>query len=411
MDATLNKPGLLDVVAELTSSGESGRLQITGPGRRGVFFFKNGKLIDARMGPFSGFPAVNLAVSMADATFRFDSTIEPPSTAGLITNNERFLLKERFGIETIDVDTIEAQTGETDGLNLPGPVTTEIALPEDSHPRKDGAAQDSEPKQPGEADVRKGSGVRESRRRAARNLRAVRARNETQAGADQVRNQTVPELPTPIATEQRLDMALPLPEATKHGDRSDSVMALEPAPSESDSGLTTEKTPQEGRPSQASTPASMFASFVMDARTNAGTKLFWTSVILMLVVGGVCSYWLNSYFSGEPSGGTQIKVESNQPANADVEAPVIEGALRGKEATLVMPEYPLSAKNKGVTGKVTVSVLVNKQGLVVSAHALNGDQLLRAAAVTAARQAKFSPEKLVGDKSKIPGTITYSFKL
>jgi TonB family protein len=411
MDATLNKPGLLDVVAELTSSGESGRLQITSPGRRGAFFFKNGKLVAAHMGPFSGFPAVNFAVSTADASFKFDSTIEPPSTAGPITTTERFLLKERFGIDTIDVETIEDQAAEAERRNLPGPVTTEIGLPEDSHPRNERAAQDSAPKQSAEADVRRGSGVRESRRRAARNLRAVRARNETQAVSEQVRNQTVQEVPTTIANEQRLDMALPLPEGKKHSDRSDSAMALESTPSESDSGLTTGKTPQEESLSQASTPALMFESFMMDVRENAGRKLFWTSVILTLVVSGVCSYWLNSYFSSEPSVGTQIKVESKKPANADEEPPVIVGALYGKEATLVMPEYPESAKSKGVTGKVTVSVLVNKQGLVVSAHALDGDQLLRAAAVTAARKAKFSPEKLVGDQSRIPGTITYSFKL
>ncbi|MFN2517281.1 MAG: TonB family protein, partial [Pyrinomonadaceae bacterium] len=54
---------------------------------------------------------------------------------------------------------------------------------------------------------------------------------------------------------------------------------------------------------------------------------------------------------------------------------------------------------------------VNKQGNVISARALKGDHLLRGAAVTAARKAKFSPEKLVGKQSKTSGTITFSFKL
>ncbi|HEX9424685.1 MAG TPA: energy transducer TonB, partial [Pyrinomonadaceae bacterium] len=59
---------------------------------------------------------------------------------------------------------------------------------------------------------------------------------------------------------------------------------------------------------------------------------------------------------------------------------------------------------------VTVAVLVNKQGLVISAWALNGHPLLKGAAVMAARKAKFSPEKLADHGSKVSGTITYTFK-
>ncbi|HUQ30625.1 MAG TPA: TonB family protein [Pyrinomonadaceae bacterium] len=407
MDATLNKPGLLEVVADLTSRGESGRLQITGPGRRGAFFFKNGKLVVAHMGPFSGFPAVNLAVSTAEATFKFDSSIEPPSTSSVIPVNERFLLKERFGIDTIDAGPIEENTSDFGGANLPGLVTAETALPE---PVQASASQESPYKQSAAANVKSGSGARESRRRAAKNRRAVRERNETRAISDQVRNQTQ-EGHTVIPKDQSVDVAPSVGEAKKHRDRSDSAGALEPPTKESDSGLTTESTAQEAKLSQASTPL-MFQSFVMEIRQSAATKLFWTSIILTLLVTGACSYWLNSYFARAPSVGRQPKVESKEPANRDEERPVVEGALHGKEAILVLPEYPVGAKSKGVTGKVTVSVVVNKQGLVVSARALNGDQLLRAAAVTAARKAKFSPEKLVGDEqSTIPGTITYSFKL
>lgn len=407
MDATLNKPGLLEVVADLTSRGESGRLQITGPGRRGAFFFKNGKLVVAHMGPFSGFPAVNFAVSTAEATFKFDSSIEPPSTSGLIPVNERFLLKERFGIDTIDAGTIEESITDFDGANLPGLVTTETALPEALQP----SASEFLYKQSAAAKVRSGSGARESRRRAARNRRAVRERNETQTRSDQVCNQTTQEVHTIIAKDQSLNTALPVREGKNHSDGSDSAKTLEPATSESDSGLTTKSTAQEARLRHESTSPLMFQSFVMEIRQNAATKLFWASVILTLLVTGACSYWLNSYFSRAPRVGTQTKVESKEPANTDEERPLVEGALHGKEATLVLPEYPVDAKSRGVTGKVTVSVVVNEQGLVVSARALNGDQLLRAAAVTAARKAKFSPEKLVGEQSKIPGTITYNFKL
>lgn len=408
MDATLNKPGLLDVVADLTSRGESGRLQINGPGRRGAFFFKNGKLVVAHMGPFSGFPAVNLAVSTAEATFKFDSSIEPPLTSGLIPVNERFLLKERFGIETIDAGTIEENATDFDGANLPGLVATETALPEAVEPS---ASKVFPYKQSAAANVRSGSGARESRRRVAKNRRAVRERNETQAISDQFRKQTTQEVHPIIAKDQSLDRALPVREEKNYSEGSDSAIALEPATSESNSGLTTESSAQEARLRQASTSPLLFESFVKEIRQNAANKLFWASVVLTLLVTGTCSYWLNSYFSRAPAVSTPTKVESKESANTHEEQPLVEGVLKGKETTLVLPEYPVDAKSKGVTGRVTVSVVVNKQGLVVSARALNGDQLLRAAAVTAARKAKFSPEKLVGEQSKFPGTITYNFKL
>ena len=78
MDRPLDTDGILDAIAAITSRRESGRLQITVAGSRGAFFFKNGKLVDARMGPFSGLPAVNHAISMVKANLNFNSQIQPP---------------------------------------------------------------------------------------------------------------------------------------------------------------------------------------------------------------------------------------------------------------------------------------------------------------------------------------------
>src|SRR6266850_762682 len=120
MDGTPNNQGLLDVIAILASRAESGRLQITVGGSRGAFFFKNGKLVDAHLGPFSGFPAVNLAVSLGEATLQFDSSIRlPSSTSTFIANRDRVLIKECFGIETIDLDSVEDQTTQIAGAKLP----------------------------------------------------------------------------------------------------------------------------------------------------------------------------------------------------------------------------------------------------------------------------------------------------
>lgn len=100
IEQTLNDRPLLEVVAMLSSRDESGRLKITDGSTRGAFFFRKGKLVDARMGPFTGFQAVNLAVSIGHAArLSFDSSIQPPNSSFKVLN-ERIILKERFGIET-----------------------------------------------------------------------------------------------------------------------------------------------------------------------------------------------------------------------------------------------------------------------------------------------------------------------
>jgi len=99
-DQTFGDRPLLEVVALLSSRGESGRLKIEGT-TRGAFFFSKGKLVDAHMGPFHGFQAVNLAVSVGTVKLSFDPSIQ----SRLSTFNvafEREILKARFGITAAD---------------------------------------------------------------------------------------------------------------------------------------------------------------------------------------------------------------------------------------------------------------------------------------------------------------------
>ena len=84
-------------------------------------------------------------------------------------------------------------------------------------------------------------------------------------------------------------------------------------------------------------------------------------------------------------------------------------ALNGKAISLPTPEYPVIARQAGASGSVTVQVTVDEEGNVISANATSGHPLLRAAAVTAARQAKFSPTKLNGELVKVTGVLTYFF--
>lgn len=85
------------------------------------------------------------------------------------------------------------------------------------------------------------------------------------------------------------------------------------------------------------------------------------------------------------------------------------GVLNGKAISLPKPAYPPIAKAAHATGTVMVQVLVDEQGTVVTAHAISGHPLLQAAAVSAARQAKFAPTRLSGHAVKVSGTIKYDF--
>ncbi|HEX2270918.1 MAG TPA: TonB family protein [Pyrinomonadaceae bacterium] len=90
-------------------------------------------------------------------------------------------------------------------------------------------------------------------------------------------------------------------------------------------------------------------------------------------------------------------------------APISGGVLNGKAISLPKPGYPAIARAAHASGTVVVQVLIDENGTVVSAKAVSGHPLLINAAVSAARQAKFSPTKLSGQPVKVTGVIQYNF--
>ena len=83
--------------------------------------------------------------------------------------------------------------------------------------------------------------------------------------------------------------------------------------------------------------------------------------------------------------------------------------LNGKAISLPKPDYPAAARAVKAEGVVTVKVLIDEGGEVISATAVSGHPLLRAAAVQAARLAKFSPAIVDGQTAKVAGLLTYNF--
>ena len=99
------------------------------------------------------------------------------------------------------------------------------------------------------------------------------------------------------------------------------------------------------------------------------------------------------------------------PAPRPILKPISGGVLNGTAINLPPPTYPDAAKRMRVAGTVTVDVILDESGKVVSATASNGPTILRDAAIQAALKARFSPTKLSGQPVKVSGVINYKFTL
>lgn len=91
------------------------------------------------------------------------------------------------------------------------------------------------------------------------------------------------------------------------------------------------------------------------------------------------------------------------------EEPINGGVLNGKATSLPKPAYPEAARAVKAGGAVSVHVVIDEQGNVVTAQAVSGNPLLRAAAVAAALEAKFSPTLLEGKPIAVSGVLVYNF--
>src|SRR5438128_8087463 len=76
-----------------------------------------------------------------------------------------------------------------------------------------------------------------------------------------------------------------------------------------------------------------------------------------------------------------------QPTPSKPKTVVSGGVLNGKAISKPQPAYPPIAKAAKASGTVTVQVLVDEEGSVISAKAVSGHPLLQQAAVDAAYQA------------------------
>jgi len=106
-----------------------------------------------------------------------------------------------------------------------------------------------------------------------------------------------------------------------------------------------------------------------------------------------------------------LDMQPPPPMQQPILKPLSGGVLNGTAITLPVPLYPEAAKRMRTAGVVSVDVVLDETGKVVSANATSGPAILREAAVQAALKARFSPTKLSGRAVTVSGLITYKFAL
>jgi outer membrane biosynthesis protein TonB len=89
--------------------------------------------------------------------------------------------------------------------------------------------------------------------------------------------------------------------------------------------------------------------------------------------------------------------------------PVSRGVLNSRAISLPKPIYSPGARAVGAEGQVSVQVVIDERGRVISANAVSGHLLLRPESERAARNAVFTPTFLSDSPVKVTGVITYNF--
>ena len=106
---------------------------------------------------------------------------------------------------------------------------------------------------------------------------------------------------------------------------------------------------------------------------------------------------------------TEIGENEESTSSTGVAKPIEAGVLNAKAVSLPKPVYSEEAKRLKASGRVTVRVVIDENGKVISAKATDGPVPLRAAAEAAARQATFQPTTKDGITVKVTGVLTYDF--
>lgn len=144
---------------------------------------------------------------------------------------------------------------------------------------------------------------------------------------------------------------------------------------------------------------------VISATAGSGPK----SLRKVSEEAGLASKFPPTFLSGKPVKYAGVIVYRFVAETENDKKLVNAGIINGKALKLPKPKYPADAKEVKAQGTVSVQVIINEKGEVVSATAISGHELLRKASEESALLAKFSPTYLKGKPVKIKGVIVYNF--
>ncbi|HEU0185454.1 MAG TPA: energy transducer TonB [Blastocatellia bacterium] len=100
------------------------------------------------------------------------------------------------------------------------------------------------------------------------------------------------------------------------------------------------------------------------------------------------------------------------PAPTPVQVVRLTSVLtQGRVLRRVHPPYPAIAKAARIQGQVQIQIGISETGAVTDVTLLSGHQLLRDAALQAAKQWTFIPTELNGQRVRAIGLLTFNFKL
>src|SRR5438105_267917 len=112
--------------------------------------------------------------------------------------------------------------------------------------------------------------------------------------------------------------------------------------------------------------------------------------------------------NSSPSGASPATTKPNSTGGEEYE-PRDAGILNSLAIDLPKPIYPPEAKKIHAAGQVQVKVSLDETGRVTSAEAVFGPEVLKAAAVEAAKRSRFKPMIVDGVAIKSFGVVLYDF--
>jgi TonB family protein len=132
----------------------------------------------------------------------------------------------------------------------------------------------------------------------------------------------------------------------------------------------------------------------------------WLLAGSLVVIAACGLWWWNHQWEVLEAGLNSTASAQTEKPQAQVPAEVMQRLLVHR----VEPVYPAEARQQNLQGVIALSIVVGRDGSVLSMHALNGPEVLAGAAMDALRWWKFEPYRLNGEPATVETTVAVEFK-